>query len=600
MAIRSLDRTKADRNSVSENDASNSPRADFRWLIQFVLSHKWETSAAFGFSIAAGIATALQPYMIGIIIDHVEAGVDIDQLLVDGAMLIGLGIVTVIAFFGLRYYSGQVAFQVTYDIQTTLFGKMLKREQDFFNHFATGDIISRMHSDVQLAWRMLAITLSRGGDSIFTLLMAFFLLGTINISLTVTVFIVLSISTAFQIRAGKVLAPIFEKVQDQAGTVSALVQDSFSGIQTIKTSGRETGVAEKFREENYEYRRRWLFFKRRNEPVGLLPNMISEFTSATVVFVGGYMTIQGVMTIGNFAQFLIYLNIVSQSLLHLGMIYQRYQQTRGALERLTPLLQDSKIDNHPNAEKLVKPRGEIEFHNVSVNVDNTWLLRDISLRIPAGSVVAIVGPTGCGKTMLVNLIARVLDPTEGAVTVDGVDVRKIKLEDLRDATTYVPQSTFLFSQELHKNVRMGDTSLGEDALERAIHISRMSNDLPQLPDGIDTMVGERGVMLSGGQKQRVAIARAIIRNPAILVLDDALSSVDTHTAADILADLRGVLRSRTSIIIAHRIATVKDADFIVVMDDGRIVEQGTHDDLLAANGAYTQMVEREFNEMVEA
>jgi ATP-binding cassette subfamily B protein len=386
---------------------------------------------------------------------------------------------------------------------------------------------------------------------------------------------------------------MFEQVQAQAGTLAALVQDSTSGILTIKTFGREEGVAEKFRQENREYKRRWLFFKRRNEPVGMLPNMISQLTTGIVVLFGGILTLNGSLTLGNFTQFLIYLGMISTVLLQLGTIYQRYQQTRGALIRITPLLQPATIRSKPSARPFSKERNDVEFDHVSVTMDDTLLLQNVSLKISAGSVVAFVGPTGCGKTMLVSLLARVHDPTEGSVRIGGVDVRDYDLEALREGMAYVPQSTFLFSQTMQDNVRMGNAHIDDDELHRAIHIARVSNDLPQLPYGLETLVGEKGVMLSGGQKQRVAIARAIVRDPSVLVLDDALSSVDTHTAADILSELREVLRTRTSLIIAHRIATVKDADFIVVMNQGRIVEQGTHNDLIAQGGFYAQMVERE-------
>src|SRR5690606_12710308 len=243
-----------------------------------------------------------------------------------------------------------------------------------------------------------------------------------------------TITTAIQMRAGLRLAPVFEKVQEQAGSLSAHVQDSVSGIQTIKTFGREAGASAQFAKENREYRRRWLYFKRRNEPVGMLPNAIAEATTGVVVLFGGILTLNGSLTLGNFAQFFIYLAMIGTVLLHIGTTYQRFQQTRGALTRLTPLLQKPDIRTEPHARHLSNPRGEIEYDHVSVRDDSGgWMLKDICLKIPAGSVVAFVGPTGCGKTLMVNLLARMLDPDEGSVKIDGVDVRNLDLEDLREA-----------------------------------------------------------------------------------------------------------------------------------------------------------------------
>jgi ATP-binding cassette subfamily B protein len=558
--------------------------------------HKWSTAGAVASGIVAGITTSVGSYLIGIIIDRVRGGVAMSDIAIFIVLIVVLTIIASLAFFGQRMLSGYVSVAVHNDVSQILFDHMLTLDQDFYQHYPSGELISRLYSDVDLVWRLLAMTLTRFGSAVLTLIVAVGFLATIHLPLTLAVVTILSISAAVQLRVGKILAPMFEQVQAQEGIMTALVQDAFSGINTIKTFGREDTLGQQYLVQNVEYRRRWLYFTRRNEPIGMVPNMISELSAAVVVLVGGGLAVTGALTLGNFVQFLVYLSLISVALLQLGTIYQRFEQTRGALVRLEPLMQEPKIRDAADAQPLIDPHGDITFEHVGVKVGDSWLLRDVNLHIPAGTVVGIVGATGSGKTLLISLLARVLDPTEGRILIDGKDVRTLKLTDLRQAIAYVMQSTFLFSLPLHVNVRMGNVAVDDEQLDQAIHTSRVSNDLPQLPHGLDTLVGERGVMLSGGQKQRVAIARAIVRNPAILVLDDALSSVDTQTAADILTDLRQVLQSRTSLIIAHRIATVKDADLIVVLDDGHVAEQGSHAALIAKNGLYARMADRELTQ----
>jgi ATP-binding cassette subfamily B protein len=603
-----------------------------RWLMQLVLNHRMAALAALLTGFVAGGSSALEPYLAGIAIDAMARGGDVVTPIL---LMIALGIISILAFYGQRHYSGVVAYSVTYDIRALLFDNLLTREHAFYMQHPTGDLISRMRADLDVIWRLLALTFTRIGSALFSLLLTFALLATISLPLTLVVFLVLVISSAFQARAGARLANLFEEVQAQDGVMAAFAQDVLSGVQTVKSFTREDGAAARYAAVNREYRRLWLRFKRRNEPVGMLPNMIAELTAGIVVVTGGVLALNGALTLGDFARFLISLGLISVSLLQLGTIYQRFQQARGALARLMPLLEPSVIKDFiqevkeeegsgngvetafmpptlaqnaavstpqhasgSNDEAGLTPfAGEITFEGVGVRGTNGWALRDVTLHVPAGAVVGFVGATGSGKTLLLSLIARVLDPDEGRVLLDGQDVRTLLLDVLRGAIAYVPQTTFLFSMPLRENVRLGKLDLEDEALEEALLISRMSNDLPQLPHGLETLVGEKGVMLSGGQKQRVAIARAIARDPAVLVLDDALSSVDTQTAADILTDLRAVLRSRTSLIVAHRMATVRDADLIVVMARGRIVEQGTHDALLAKGGVYAQMWAREAEEV---
>ncbi|MCU0475548.1 MAG: ABC transporter ATP-binding protein/permease [Anaerolineae bacterium] len=568
---------------------------DLRWLIGRVMKHRGAATGALGYGVVAGVTTALEPLLIGYLVDRLSNGADMQEILGFIGAIVGLAVVNILAYNELRKYSGEVAYSVDYDLRRSIFDNMVTLDQGFYKQYSSGDLISRMHNDMMVIWRLNALGFLRTGTAVFMLISTFILLGLTNFWLTVLVFVVLMGSTALQVRAGMALAPISEDVQNQAGVLAGFVQDTVSGIQTIKTTGMEASFGRQYAAENQLYRDKWLRFRRRNEPVGMIPNGVSEFTSAVVVMLGGVMAIGGQMTVGEFTSFLLYLAFVSTWLLNLGTVYQRWQQAKAALNRLAPLMQPTQIESKPDAVPMREVKGEIRFEGVGLELDGATVLDGVDLTIRAGEVVAIVGATGSGKTQLVNLLARVNDPTRGRVLLDGVDVRDIVLDDVRWLVSYVPQSTFLFSKTLRENILMGLEQADEMALAEAVEISKLSNDLPRLPKGLDTMVGERGVMLSGGQKQRVAIARAILRDPSVLVLDDALSSVDTHTAADILAGLRRVFKTRTSLLIAHRVATVKDADRIIVMENGRVVEDGTHESLMKTGGFYAKLVQREMD-----
>jgi ATP-binding cassette subfamily B protein len=594
------------------SSSPKAPQADARWLWGFVLRRKGYAVGSVVTGILGGVSVAVEPFLVGTIIDHVREDAPLSVLLTDAALILFFGALTVVSFYVQRWYSGQVAYSVSYDIRQMLFDNLLAMQPGFYARYAPGDLLARMQGDMDMIWRLLVIAFLRFSGSITVLAVTFALLASVNLLLTFVVFVVLVVSTGFQLWAGAALAPVFEKVQDQGGVMAARVQDAVSGISTIRTFGAERAFAAEYAAANLEFRDRWIGFKRRNEPVGMLPNMISQLTTGIVVLFGGILTLNGEMSLGNFAQFLIYLGLISSVLLNLGAIYQRYQQTRGALYRFNALVQMPTIADAPDPVPIEPPRTvDIRFEGVSLVLDGTDVLRDISLHIPAGEIVGIVGATGSSKTMLVNLLARLYDPTEGRVLLNGIDARRWPLKTLRAAFAYVPQQTFLFSQTLEDNVRMGRAAaetgregagrdqaghlppLSPESLDRILQIARVSNDLTQLPDGLNTLVGEKGVLLSGGQKQRVAIARAIAQDPAVLILDDALSSVDTATAADILHDLREVFSTRTSLIIAQRMATVRECDRILVMREGRIVEQGRYADLIAAGGAFAAMAARE-------
>ena len=310
-----------------------------------------------------------------------------------------------------------------------------------------------------------------------------------------------------------------------------------------------------------------------------------------VLWLGGVRVMDGVLTLGAFVAFNAYLTRMSRTMEWLGRMVDEFQRALASLSRIEAIL-----NREPQVIGVADPddrlNGDIEFRDVSFAYNGRPVLEDINVRIPAGSTLAIVGRVGSGKTTLARMIPRLIHADQGEVLIDGKPVREFSLKELRQAVGYVPQETFLFSATLRENVALG----AEDdkvTVERASEVSQLTPDLEVLPDRLETIVGERGVTLSGGQRQRTALARAVIRHPSILILDDAMSSVDTRTEELILRELRGVMSERTTILIAHRISTVKDADFIIVMDEGRIVEEGSHDQLVALDGIYADMFRRQ-------
>jgi ATP-binding cassette subfamily B protein len=448
-----------------------------------------------------------------------------------------------------------------------------------------------------------------------------------NATLALLVLVLLPIITVLFIVIGGRMRRIFRNVQDQFGDISTRAQENFSGIRTIKAYAQEQAEIEVFREENEHYRSM-------NVRYVLLSGLLWPSIAVVMVLYAELVLLVGVgfvatckMPLGELVLFNTYLTMLSWPMINLGWTVNLYQQAAASMGRIAEVLhRQPDIVSPAGAPEHIALAGTIEFRDIGIRFEHAlttdhrppttgdnavlsnsrssvvgrqsseWVLRHISFTAPRGSSLAIVGATGVGKTTLVNLLARVRDPDEGQVLIDGKDIRTLPLAELRQAIGYVPQDTFLFSVPLRENITFGRPDAAQEEIDRAVAISRLSNDLNQFPQGIDTLIGERGVTLSGGQKQRTAIARAVLRDPAILVLDDALSSVDTHTAAEILGGLREVMQDRTSIIIAQRIATVKDADWIIVLHNSQIAEQGTHRELLNQGGRYAAMYRRELLE----
>ncbi|HWQ14106.1 MAG TPA: ABC transporter ATP-binding protein [Roseiflexaceae bacterium] len=578
--------------------------------------------------IIATASAATIPQIIRLAVDDLNSrGIVPGDLLRYGGLLLLAAAVDGGFRFGQRTLMMGSAHLVDYDMRAALFRKLLTLDQGFYGRMHTGDLMTRVTNDLSAVRMFVGPGISHLAGGGLLIIVATTLMFVAQPLLALVVLLILpTVALLFVVIGGR-MRKIFRSVQDQFGTLSTRAQENFSGIRTIKAYAQEEAEIAVFRAENERYRALNLRYVLLSGLLWPIIGLVLGTTGALVLLVGGRMVAAGQMTVGELVLFNAYLAQLGWPVIAMGWTVDLYQQASASMARIAEVLnRKPEIATPPGAPAHFAVQGEVEFRDVGIRYNyelaeatndqrpttndqrpaaadrssfvihrssDGWVLRHISFRVPRGSSLAIVGATGVGKTTLVNLLARVRDPDEGQVLVDGVDVRELPLDALRRGIGYVPQDTFLFSVPIRENVTFGRPDATEEEVQRALAISRLSNDLAQFPNGIDTLIGERGVTLSGGQKQRTAIARAVLRDPAVLVLDDALSSVDTHTAAEILSGLREVMRGRTSIIIAQRIATVKDADQIIVLHDGGIAEHGTHRELLERGGRYAAMYRRE-------
>jgi ATP-binding cassette subfamily B protein len=545
------------------------------------------------------------PWVLRLAVDAIRRHAGAGPLAAYAAALVGLAAAEAAASYVMRWSILGAAYRVETDLRREYFAHLQRMGLAFFERTPAGDLMARAVNDIRAVQRFAGVGLMRSVHTGVMLLASVAFMLSISVRLTLWMLAILPFVTLVFLLLGREIHQRFDAVQAQFSALSTRVQEMMSGIRVVKAFAREPDQLARFRDASVEVVHANLRLARAQGALWPAIGLILGVASVVLLWQGGGAVIHGTLTLGELVQFTYYLARLSFPMIALGWVTNLWQQGRASMIRLDEIFAQSPAVADPPAPVAAGGiRGEITFRRVSVAFDGKTALRDVSLVIPAGRTVAVVGPTGAGKTALVSLIPRIFDPTEGQVLLDGHDVRQLPLAALRSAVAVVPQEPFLFSDTLYENIAFGSPDArppARDAVLAAAAISQIAVDAADFPLGYDTVVGERGVTLSGGQRQRATLARAVMRDPRILILDDALSSVDTQTEQAILKGLRAVMAARTSIVIAHRISTIRAADWIVVLDGGRLVDQGTHDDLIGRGGLYADLYERELlREALEA
>ena len=560
-------------------------------------------------AIAVGLGTVVVSNAVNVAsLEYVKAGVD--ALGQPGATrgLVGryalfsalLALVAGAGRFWMRQILNGISRKVELDLRDDVFAHLLRLDAGFYAAHPTGEIMSRATNDIAAVRMVAGPAYMYLVNTVVFGLFAIVRMGMIDPWMTMVSLIPLLLLPPVTIGFGNLIHDRFEKIQEQLGILSTMAQENLAGQRIVKAYGQEAAQTARFRGLARESMRRNVELARTQGLFFPSLGLLAGLGMALALGVGGRAILAGRITVGDLVIFLIYLGMLSWPMIALGWVVNLFQRGAASMGRVSRILETRPaIRDAPDALSPAEVRGEIEFVNVSFRYPGTErdVLKDVSFRVPAGATVAIVGPTGSGKSSVVSLLARLYDPARGEVRVDGIPLTRWKLDRLREAVALVPQDTFLFSETIGENLALGfdepDEARRLARVRAAARVAELDATVESLPGGYDTVLGERGINLSGGQKQRAALARAVARDAPILVLDDALSAVDTHTEHGILEGLRTVFKGRTSLIVSHRVTAVMNADLILVMDGGRLVERGTHTELLRAGGVYAALQRRQ-------
>src|SRR6188472_1312619 len=531
-------------------------------------------------------------------IDALRAGGQFRDVQTAVVLLLAVALAGGVARYGMRELLNSGSRRVETDLRDHLYQHLQRMSAEFYDRYPTGDVMARTTNDL-LAVRMVAgpALMYLVDTTIRALLVAPAML-TISPRLTLLALVPLLGLPIAMVSLGRMIHVRSQAIQAQFSELTTHAHENLSGVRVVRAYRQEGAEIEHFRQLSDEYMQRNLGLARVQGAFYPLLTLLGGASGLVVLYAGGRLVMSGSVSTGEFVAFGVYLAMLVWPMIALGWAVNLVQRGAASMGRINQLFREEPAITSPHSATVLPPAEQaraVQFRDVWFRYpgakERGWVLQEISFRVQPGASLAIVGATGSGKSTLVDLLVRAYDPDRGSVLIDGIDIRRLALADLRRAVGFVPQETFLFGETLRRNILLGAPDDGR--LEEVARVAQLTEALPALPDGYGTLIGERGINLSGGQKQRAAIARALAQDPPIFVLDDALSAVDAQTEAKILTALRGALSGRTTIVISHRLAAVRDADWILVLDGGRIVEQGLHAELLAAGGRYWELLRRQ-------
>lgn len=575
-------------------------------LKKYFVRYKKKLFWGFIFILLSNAGTVYVPLLIKDAINALETTVTSEQLVNIALLIVAASLFAGIFRFYIRQTIIVVSREIEYDLRYDFWKHIQRLPLRFFQNNSTGNIMAHATNDINAIRMFLGPAVMYSIDTGIRLIIVLGIMISIDALLTLYTLIPLPILSVAVYVVGKKIHKRFTLIQEKFAEITTKAQENFSGIRVIKSYIREEGEIKQFLQLSSDYLKRNMSMVKIQAAFMPFLMLITGLSIVIVIWVGGSGVISGTISIGEITAFVIYLGILIWPMIAFGWVINIIQQAEASMKRLNKILSEPyEIDDSSLTDYSIKEiKGEIEFRNVSFRYDENhpYILKNINLKIPQGSTVAIMGYTGVGKTTFINLIPRLYDVSEGELLIDWKNVRNIQLNVLRTQIGLVPQESFLFSDSVINNISYG---LREINKEKILNVSRIANfdtDVESFPKKFDTMVGERGITLSGGQKQRASLARALAIDPRILILDDSFSSVDTHTEEEILNNLKEFMKGRTSIIISHRISTVKDADKIIVLNNAVIAEEGTHDELVALGGIYAdlhykQLLEKELEEL---